>query len=79
MNKDEVVLNTCVNSDDATVKAYQLVVTTVGDMRDKVQNYLKTLYGQTNPSQFVSCRERVDSTNVEDLAIMKSGILSICK
>ena len=73
MNKDEVVLNTCVNSDEATVKAYPLVVTTVGDMRDNVQNYLKTLYGKTNPSAFVSCRKWVDSNNGQDVIELKKA------
>ncbi len=73
MNKDEVVLNTCVNSDDNTVKAYPLVVTTVGDMKTEVKEYLKTLYEKTNPSDFFSCRQLCATTAAADVEALKKA------
>ena len=54
MHKDEIVLNTSKKSDggDACVKAYPMVVTTVGDMHRYTRHYLTFLYKQSNASNF---------------------------
>ena len=54
MHKDEIVLNTSKKSDggDACVKAYPMVVTTVGDMHRYTRHYLTFLYKQANASNF---------------------------
>jgi hypothetical protein len=64
MHKDEIVLNTSKNNVDTAIKAYPMVITTVGDMKERVQNFLKSLYGKSSASDFHTLHELKTSTSV---------------
>lgn len=64
MHKDEIVLNTSKNNVDTAIKAYPMVITTVGDMKDRVQTFLKSLYGKSSASDFHTLHELKTSTSV---------------
>lgn len=61
MHKDEIVLNTTkklsVTAGDSSIKAYPLVVTTVGEMHSATQNFLKHLYRKSNATEFCNYLE----------------------
>jgi hypothetical protein len=60
MAKDEIVLNTskAANSSfDQSVKAYPMVITTVGDMDAKTRDWIKELYKCANATDFASFLE----------------------
>jgi len=55
MAKDEIVLNTskAANSSfDQSVKAYPMVITTVGDMDDTTRNWIRELYKNSSAAEF---------------------------
>jgi hypothetical protein len=55
MAKDEIVLNTskAANSSfDQSVKAYPMVITTVGDMDPVTREWIKELYKYSNATEF---------------------------
>ncbi len=57
MHKDEIVLNTSKNNLDIAIKAYPMVITTVGDMKDRVQTFLASLYAKRSASDFHTLHE----------------------
>jgi hypothetical protein len=57
MHKDEIVLNTSKNHLDPAVKAYPMVITTVGDIKPEVVKYLTYLYSQSNASDFFDVQD----------------------
>jgi hypothetical protein len=65
MHKDEVVLNTSKKSDggDSCVKAYPMVVTTVGDMHPYTRHYLTFLYKQSNVLNFFRYQQAAHGTS----------------
>jgi hypothetical protein len=63
MHKDEIVLNTSKNNVDVAIKAYPMVITTVGDMKDRVQIFLKSLYGKSSAPDFHTLHELKTSTS----------------
>ena len=72
MHKDEIVLNTakCVIGDNC-VKAYPMVVTTVGDMETYTKHYLTCLYKQSNATDFFKYQQAVHSTTVANIEHIK--------
>jgi hypothetical protein len=62
MHKDEIVLNTSKSELDPAVKAYPMVITTLGDIKDGVKDYLKALYRNNNASEFFEKQELHKST-----------------
>lgn len=71
MHKDEIVLNTSKNNVDVAVKAYPMVVTTVGDMKPEVKEYIKALYASRSASEFFTRQNLHDSNEPNDLAALK--------
>lgn len=72
MHKDEIVLNTSKNNTlDPAVKAYPLVVTTVGDMHDKVIEFLKSLYASRSASEFFTRQNLHESNAAPDVQKLK--------
>ena len=76
MHKDEIVLNTSKSEHDPSVKAYPMVITTVGDMKPEVRNYLKYLYEQSNASDFFEGQElhRSNDAALKEKCIVPAGI-----
>lgn len=73
MHKDEIVLNTGKKADgqsDTTVKAYPMVVTTVGDMHAKTQELLRILYRQHSASDFFLVQSHMHPNSNYDLNAM---------
>jgi hypothetical protein len=62
MHKDEIVLNTSKNNLDIVIKAYPMVITTVGDMKEPVRKYLVLIYGQSRASDFHTLHDMKSST-----------------
>jgi len=54
MHKDEFVLNTTKkkNNQDNSAKAYPMVISTVGEMKELTKHYIKTLYSKPSASEF---------------------------
>lgn len=75
MHKDEVVLNTSKNNLDIAVKAYPMVITTVGDIKPEVKEFLKTLYGKSSASDFHTLHDLKTSTsaNPADVEALKKA------
>jgi len=73
MHKDEVVLNTSKNNTDIAVKAYPMVITTVGDMKPAVKTFLKSLYGKSNASDFHTLYDSKTSTSANDVDAVKKA------
>jgi len=71
MHKDEVVLNTSKNSVDVAVKAYPMVVTTVGDMRPNVRKYIRNLYNSRSASEFFTRQNLHESKAADDVIELK--------
>jgi hypothetical protein len=65
IHKDEIVLNTSKNNVDVAIKAYPMVITTVGDMKDRVQIFLASLYGKSSASDFHTLHELKTSTSTD--------------
>ena len=63
MHKDEIVLNTSKNNLDIAIKAYPMVITTVGDMKTRVQTFLASLYAKRSASDFHTLHELKTSTS----------------
>ena len=63
MHKDEFVLNTTKkrNNQDSSAKAYPMVISTVGEMQELTQYYIKCLYANSTASQFFDLLDKVDS------------------
>jgi hypothetical protein len=57
MHKDEIVLNTTKkkNNQDTSAKAYPMVVSTVGEMQELTQYYIKCLYSNPTARLFFNC------------------------
>lgn len=69
MHKDEIVLNTTKQnplsvSSDASVKAYPMVITTVGDMQKETQKFITDIYKCSSASEFA--RQWLDRDNFID-------------
>jgi hypothetical protein len=60
MHKDEIVLNTSKNNSDPTIKAYPMVITTLGDITEGAVNYIKKLYTQNNATDFFKVQQAVN-------------------
>ena len=75
MHKDEVVLNTSKNNLDIAVKAYPMVISTVGDMKLEVKTFLKTLYGKSSASDFHTLHnlKTSASANLGDVEALKKA------
>ena len=73
MHKDEIVLNTSKNNLDIAVKAYPMVVTTVGEMKGPVKKYLRSLYGKSSASDFFTLQDLHSSSDGADIVKMKES------
>jgi len=80
MHKDEIVLNTakCVIGDNC-VKAYPMVVTTVGDMETYTKHYLTNLYKQSNATDFFRNQQTVHGTSAVNIDRIKREVLITAK
>jgi hypothetical protein len=81
MAKDEIVLNTskAANSSfDQSVKAYPMVITTVGDMDQVTRDWIKALYKYSNATEFGSFLESVRIAKwIEDRALAAPAKITV--
>ena len=75
MHKDEIVLNTSKNNLDIAIKAYPMVITTVGDMNDRVHKFLASLYAKRSASDFHTLHElkTLASPNAAEVDALKTA------
>lgn len=75
MHKDEIVLNTSKNNLDIAIKAYPMVITTVGDMKTRVQTFLASLYAKRSASDFHTLHElkTLASPNAAEVDALKTA------
>lgn len=74
MHKDKIVLNTSKNNLDISIKAYPMVITTVRDMKDRVQTFLKSIYCKSSMSDFHRLHnlKTLQSTDQADVNALKT-------
>jgi len=56
---------------DVAVKAYPMVVTTVGDMRPNVRKYIRNLYNSRSASEFFTRQNLHESKAADDVIELK--------
>jgi hypothetical protein len=65
MHKDEIVLNTTKkkNNQDSNAKAYPMVISTLGEIKDRTKNYIRDLYGKESAYDFYDLLDKPDTWN----------------
>jgi hypothetical protein len=63
MHKDEIVLNTTKkkNNQDSNAKAYPMVISTLGEIKDGTKNYIRDLYAKESAYDFYNLLDKPDS------------------
>jgi len=65
MHKDEIVLNTTKkkNNQDSNAKAYPMVISTLGEIKDRTKTYIRDLYGKESAYDFYDLLDKPDTWN----------------